>query len=376
MTYSRPPKRKSRSRSNSPQRSVRQNTTSPQESQVSPPPGLQRSRSQSQSKNSSTKRKSPFPEPSPPSPPPQILFPDKLNVVGEIHPISDARRDLEKQFCYAQTGSKVYLEEFEFKAKDYTPEYDHRGRELPDRRDRADPMKLRMIQDILFVLENLTNIKCAIEEQNFDIAPDLIGRDIGQHSEMLRDEYVETFTGIDGFEFKDSQTEEAMMELGSKIEAAHKSSTNISNILKSSELELEQLNTLFPAVEQAVTEAFEVKKLLCKDGPEVPDDEFDDSSDSKRLIVVKRSEDMNKAGNKRAPKTKGWVWTIGDDHREHMEPYKKDYNLVPQSKYNDAIEKFKVWREYQLKQQQLGKQRKERQFQEDFDNFIDPSAYE
>jgi hypothetical protein len=201
---------------------------------------------QNQSNNPSTRRNFSLPEPSAPAPinpPPQLLARDRLNVIGENHAESDKRRDVEQQFCYEQTGSIKYFEEYEFKTEDYIPKPDHHGRKLPDSRDGADPMKLRMIQDICFILRNLMNVKCEIEEQNFDITPDIFSKDLNQYSEMLRDEYLDTFNGLDGFEFKASQTEEAFMELGSKIKAIHKSSTNISNTLKSSEFQLEQLNT-------------------------------------------------------------------------------------------------------------------------------------
>lgn len=45
-------------------------------------------------------------------------------MIGENHATSDKRRDVEQQFCYAQTGSREYFQECEFKAKDYIPEHD------------------------------------------------------------------------------------------------------------------------------------------------------------------------------------------------------------------------------------------------------------
>ena len=334
-------------------------------------------RPQTRSQTSSTRRKRSSPEPPTPIKPPlQLLDPELLNVIPENHATSDERRDVEQRLCYQQTGSKEYFQESEFKATDYIPKHDHLGRELPDRRDGADPMKLRMIQDVIFILGNLINLKCAVEEQDFNITPDVIGTEMGDYSKTLRGGYVETFTGLDGFEFKDSQTEEALIELGLKIEALHKSSTNISNILKSSKFKLEQLNTLFPAVEQAVTEALEVKNLLSKDGPEIPDDDFDESSDSFHLVAVLRSEDMHKVANKRHKTAKGYSWKWGGEHTDHAESWPKKYNLVPESKFDDAIEKLLLWEEYELEQQQLKKQKKEQQLQSDFDNFVDPSAYD
>lgn len=358
---------------------------------------------QTRSNNPSTGRNFSLPEPSAPIKPlPQLLARDRLNVIGEYHDISDKRRDVEKQFCYEQTGSREYFTEAAFKATDYTPKHDHHGRELPDRPDGispsildkdahrplhhgrklpdrpagADPMKLRMIQYICIILEELMNVKCAIEEQDLDISFNVISKELNENLEILRLSYLDTFIGLDGFEFKDSQTKEALMKLGSKIEAIEKSSTNISNILESSKLNLEQLNTLFPAVKQAVTEALEVKKLLCKDSPEIPDDDFNWSSDSMCLTAIYRSEAMHEAAQRRAKTAKGQTWKIGEDHREHMMVNnKRDYNLVSEAKFDDALKQWQLGREQQRQQQQLEQQRKEQQFQEDFDNFVDPSAY-
>jgi len=70
-----------------------------------------------------------------------VLAPGRLNVVGESHNQSDARRALEKEFVFEKTGSRNYWTEYEF--PDMQTEVGIREKQDQNQEDGADLMEYR-----------------------------------------------------------------------------------------------------------------------------------------------------------------------------------------------------------------------------------------
>lgn len=70
-----------------------------------------------------------------------VLTPGMLNVVGESHNQSGARRALEKEFVFEKTGSRNYWTEYEF--PDMQTEVGTRDKQEQDEEDGADLMEYR-----------------------------------------------------------------------------------------------------------------------------------------------------------------------------------------------------------------------------------------
>jgi hypothetical protein len=250
------------------------------------------------------------------------LVSTKLNVVGEEHPESNARRPKEQAYSLKYSGSGNYWTEFEFKTRAYAI-----GDFLDDQRPRADPFKDRFEhmlikaestnpwhyvaqaapQDFVnYVRDNPNTLYTRISEGPYRFAND------------MRIMIGNLEAGTDGF---DLSLQEKNTHIGLKAE--------VTAFYQQAGTCLTRLSTLPIQVDATVaaldTMWANLKALILKFGAMRTDSQ----------VRISRSDGMHAAAETRNAE-KG-VWKIGEAHRNDMKNKGGSYNLVSREQFNDGL---------------------------------------
>ncbi len=250
------------------------------------------------------------------------LVSTKLNVVGEEHPESNARRPKERAYSLKYSGSADYWTEAEFRTRAFGL-----GDILDDTRPRADPFKDRF--EHVLIKAQSTNAW----HYNTDTAPqnfiDYVRNHPGKlHASLSEGPYRfasdmsimigNLEAGTDGF---DMSEEEKNTHIGLKAE--------VTAFYQQIGICLNRLSNLPLQVDANVAALDKMwgnlKALILKFG--------DLRSDSE--VRISRSDAMHTAAENRNA-VKG-VWKIGEAHRNDMKNKGGSYNLVSREQFNDGL---------------------------------------
>ncbi len=267
----------------------------------------------------------------------KALSKDKLNVAGEIHPESDAQRELERAFSAEKTGSPNYWQEPEFKTLDGA---------------RADPTfhRLHQYMDYLYSL-NLNTLIQRHDELNGDIPE-------------AKQNYINNWVTVTPY-------------ITENLNAFFKELKKYENgtLIVSDESEQKILNKIIKNYRQSLsgfwsnlTETFEIPELAVAEpkpkettkGLEISDflfvhelklfwtyvtevfKLFEEKSGNKNAeeISLARSMAMNHAAESK--KDEKGVWKIGNDHVKDIiiKTDEQNYNLITRP---DFIKEFQEW---------------------------------
>ncbi|OJJ16775.1 hypothetical protein BKI52_33255 [marine bacterium AO1-C] len=251
------------------------------------------------------------------------LVKDRLNVVGETHDESNARRVEEKAFCKEQTGSSNYWGENQFRAK-----HSYTNSKVPF----ADPFVLRIDQFISFAIQYCEEMKESAKEWKSNLAMGKLSS-VYMALKGLKDTLKLMDDKQDGFELSTTQKSE-YAPLKQEIDDNMHLIASVNASVKEYQYDEEKLESFvkgdglfleFEAWLNSLTDFRDLKDLYGKQ-------EFSELS---REISQQRSEAMHEAANRRN-KAKG-VWKIGEKHRQDLEgKADKKYNLVSKEEFYKA----------------------------------------
>lgn len=245
-----------------------------------------------------------------------------LNVVGEIHPETEARLPVERAYCSRFSGSANYWTESQFRVRAYSVVTDF----LSDDRARADPFKDRF-EHVLLKADstNPWHYAAAQAPQNFqdyarDRGADLAAAITPGTLRFARDMQImlgNLVNTTDGQELT-AQSRQAHLALRGAVDDLHaQAATSVARLNGGAALadKVAALDLMWARLETLKTAYGRLR--------------------TDPQVRVSRSDAMHLAAQARSNET--GVWKIGERHREDMAGKDAAYNLVSEEAFSHDI---------------------------------------